>query len=272
VPIRMSPDPTFAISSTGPSGPWSACGCAAAAPGRRDLRRQRPGLDAHRRRAQPQRTAVHLAQLQAVYGPQIAPLVRPPSGDSVTIEQYLDLGVQNLLVPMIDTAEQAADVVRAVTYPPHGIRGVGSALARASRWNHVDDSFGTAADALAVYGQVERAEAVANVEAIVATPGIDGIFIGPSDLAASIGVLGQQDHADVVAAVEHCLAVATAADMKADVNASPPPSPGATSTQVPTSSSSAPTCSCSPAAARSSPPTTSRRSCFTPSWTKAPGF
>jgi 4-hydroxy-2-oxoheptanedioate aldolase len=163
-----------------------------------------------------------LAQLQAVHGYPVSALVRPPAADPVTIKQYLDLGIQNLLVPMVDTPEQAADVVSAVSYPPAGIRGVGSALARASRWNRVDDYLHLARETLAVYVQIESADAVANVEAIVATPGIDGIFVGPSDLAASMGVLGQQDHPDVVAAVEHCLVAANTAGVKVGLNAFAP--------------------------------------------------
>ncbi|KAB8191887.1 2-dehydro-3-deoxyglucarate aldolase [Nonomuraea phyllanthi] len=163
-----------------------------------------------------------LAQLQAVRGHPVTPLVRPPIGDPVVIKQYLDLGAQNLLIPMVDTAEQAAAAVRAIEYPPRGIRGVGSALARGSRWNRVPDYLHTARETIALYLQIESAEAVADVEAIASTPGIDGIFIGPSDLAASMGVLGEQDHPEVVAAVEHCLRAAAAAGVKAGLNAFAP--------------------------------------------------
>ena len=80
-----------------------------------------------------------LGQLYAVSAYPVAPVVRPPIGDVVVIKQYLDLGVQNLLVPMVDSAEQAAELVRAVRYPGGGVRGVGASLARSSRWNRVDD-------------------------------------------------------------------------------------------------------------------------------------
>ncbi len=163
-----------------------------------------------------------LAQLQAVHGYPVTPLVRPPVGDPVVIKQYLDLGVQNLLIPMVDTAEQAAAMVSAVEYPPRGIRGVGSALARGSRWNRIPDYLRTARETVSLYLQIESAEAVGNVEAIVSTPGVDGVFIGPSDLAASMGVLGEQDHPEVVAAVEHCLRVAAAASVKVGLNAFAP--------------------------------------------------
>ncbi|MCC3264822.1 HpcH/HpaI aldolase family protein [Arthrobacter gengyunqii] len=160
-----------------------------------------------------------LAQLQAVHGYPVAPVVRPPSGDPVLIKQYLDLGAQNLLIPMVDTAEQAAELVRAVQYPPHGIRGVGSALARASRWNRIDGYLQNAGDSLTLLVQIETAAAVANVAEIAAVDGVDGLFIGPSDLAASMGHLGQQDHPEVVAAVEHCIREIKAAGKPVGVNA-----------------------------------------------------
>ncbi|BDZ53844.1 hypothetical protein GCM10025870_09170 [Agromyces marinus] len=112
-----------------------------------------------------------LAQLQAVAAYPVAPVVRVPFGDTVTIKQFLDLGVQNLLVPMVDSAEQAAEVVRATRYPQGGVRGVGAALARASRWNRVEDYLAQASSTISVFAQVESAAAIASVEAIAATPG-----------------------------------------------------------------------------------------------------
>lgn len=163
-----------------------------------------------------------LAQVQAVHGYPVTPLVRPPSGDALIIKRYLDLGVQNLLVPMVDTAEQAAAVVRATAYPPEGVRGVGSALARTSRWNRIPDYLQHARDTMSLYVQVESAKAVLNVEAITATDGVDGIFVGPADLAASMGFLGQQDHPDVVDAVLRSIDVANAGGVKVGVNAFDP--------------------------------------------------
>jgi 4-hydroxy-2-oxoheptanedioate aldolase len=123
---------------------------------------------------------------------------------------------------MVDTAEQAAELVRAVNYPPAGVRGVGSALARASRWSRVEDYLLRAGETVSLFVQVESTQAVDNVEAIVTTEGIRGVFIGPSDLAASMGVLGQQDHPDVVAAVLRCIEVAKTAGMSVGVNAFAP--------------------------------------------------
>ncbi|WP_188742077.1 HpcH/HpaI aldolase family protein [Agromyces bauzanensis] len=163
-----------------------------------------------------------LAQLQAVAAYPATPLVRPPYGDVVTIKQYLDLGVQNLLVPMVDSAEHAAEMVRAVRYPPAGVRGVGSALARASRWNRVPDYLADASGTISLTVQIESVAAVEHVTEILAVDGVDAIFVGPSDLAASMGLLGQQEHPDVVTAVEHCMRAAAAAGKPAGVNAFAP--------------------------------------------------
>ncbi|HWM35276.1 MAG TPA: HpcH/HpaI aldolase/citrate lyase family protein [Pseudolysinimonas sp.] len=160
-----------------------------------------------------------LAQLQAVAAYPVTALVRLPVGDTALIKQFLDLGAQNLLIPMVDTAEQAAELVRAVRYPPRGVRGVGSSLARAARWNRVDGYLADADAHVSLTVQIESATAVANVEQIVAVDGVDGIFVGPADLAASMGLLGRQGHPDVVAAVERCLAAARAAGKGAGVNA-----------------------------------------------------
>jgi 4-hydroxy-2-oxoheptanedioate aldolase len=160
-----------------------------------------------------------LAQLQAVHGYPVHPVVRPPVNDTVLIKQYLDLGVQNLLIPMVNSAAEAEAAVAATRYPPHGVRGVGSALARASRWNRVPDYLARASDTVSVTVQIESEAAVAAVENILAVDGVDAIFLGPSDLAASLGLLGQQEHPRVRAAVEHCLAAAKAAGKPAGVNA-----------------------------------------------------
>lgn len=163
-----------------------------------------------------------LSQLQAVAGYEVTPVVRVASGDPVTIKQVLDLGVQNLLVPMINSAAEAEAVVRAVHYPPRGRRGVGSALARSARWNRVPDYLVRAGELHATYVQIETTEAVAAAYDIAAVDGIDGVFIGPSDLAASMGLLGDQAHPDVVAAVESAIADARRAGKPVGVNAFDP--------------------------------------------------
>ncbi|WP_164467740.1 HpcH/HpaI aldolase/citrate lyase family protein [Arthrobacter sp. Br18] len=160
-----------------------------------------------------------LSQLQAVHGYPVQVLVRPPVNDTVVIKQYLDLGVQNLLVPMVNSVADAEAAVAATRYPPEGVRGVGSALARAARWNRIPDYLARAAETVSVTVQIESTMAVEAVEDILAVEGVDAIFVGPSDLAASLGLLGQQEHPDVRAAVEHCIAAASAAGKPAGVNA-----------------------------------------------------
>lgn len=160
-----------------------------------------------------------LVQLQAVAGYPITPIVRAPSDDTVIIKQFLDLGVQNLLVPMVNTAEQARSVVAAVRYPPRGVRGVGSALARASRWNRIDNYVDRADECSSLVVQIETADAVANAAEIANVDGVDGVFVGPADLAASMGLLGQQEHPNVVAAVEQTIRTVEAAGKPVGVNA-----------------------------------------------------
>lgn len=132
-----------------------------------------------------------LAQLQAVAPYPTHPIVRPVRNDSAIIKQLLDIGAQTLLVPMVESAADAHDAVAATRYPPLGIRGVGSALARASRWNGAPGYLHSASDELCVLVQVETANALAQLDAIVAVEGVDGVFFGPADLSASMGLLGQ---------------------------------------------------------------------------------
>ena len=160
-----------------------------------------------------------LAQLQAIAAYPVTSLVRLPSDDPVLIKQYLDIGVQNVLVPMVETEKQARQVVRAVRYPPRGVRGVGTALARASRWNRTPDYLAQADAYVSLTVQIESVEAVANAEAIAATDGVDAIFVGPSDLAASMGLLGHQDHPDVQDTVRSVLAAVRRTGKPVGVNA-----------------------------------------------------
>lgn len=132
-----------------------------------------------------------LAQLQAVAPYSTHPIVRPVRNDAAIIKQLLDIGTQTLLLPMIENADDARAAVAATRYPPLGIRGVGSALARASRWNGAADYLHRAADELCVLVQVETANALAQLDEIAAVEGVDGVFFGPADLSASMGLLGQ---------------------------------------------------------------------------------
>jgi len=143
-----------------------------------------------------------MAQLQAVAPYPVSPIVRPPHGSVDLIKQYLDIGVQTLLIPMIETAEQAARMVAAVRYPPRGIRGVGNSLARASRWNQVDDYLRQADAEICVLLQVESVKGLQNLTEIAAVDGVDGIFFGPGDLSASMGFLGRPDDPSVLHAIQ----------------------------------------------------------------------
>ncbi|MDI9893301.1 HpcH/HpaI aldolase/citrate lyase family protein [Rhodococcus sp. IEGM 1381] len=163
-----------------------------------------------------------LAQLYAVSAYDVTPVVRVPFGDGVIIKQVLDLGVQNILVPMISTADQAGRVTEAAQYPPLGRRGVGSALARSARWNRVENYLDDAARHVSVFVQIESVEAVDNARSIAQTEGVDGIFVGPSDLAASMGLLGRQSHPDVVAAVKETFAQVAQCEKPFGVNAFDP--------------------------------------------------
>ena len=152
-----------------------------------------------------------LAQLRAVHGHGPHPIVRPPSQDPNLVKQLLDIGVQTLLVPMVESADQARMMVRAMRYPPVGIRGVGSALARASRYNRVPGYLGKADAQMCLLVQVESAQAMERIDEIAAVDGVDGVFIGPSDLAASMGRLGDAAHPQVRAEVERGIARIAAA-------------------------------------------------------------
>jgi 4-hydroxy-2-oxoheptanedioate aldolase len=142
-----------------------------------------------------------LSQLQAVAPYPVSPLVRPPRGSVDLIKQYLDIGVQTLLIPMVETAEQAARMVAAVRYPPRGMRGVGNTLARASRWNQVDDYLRQADAEICVLLQVESVKGMQNLADIASVEGVDGIFFGPGDLSASMGCLGRPDDPGVLLAI-----------------------------------------------------------------------
>ncbi|MBS1698744.1 MAG: HpcH/HpaI aldolase/citrate lyase family protein [Actinobacteria bacterium] len=161
-------------------------------------------------------------QLQVVAAYPITPLVRVPWNDPVIIKQVLDLGAQNILVPMVSSAAEARAAVAATRYPPAGVRGVGSALARSARWNRVDGYLGDAAQHVSLTVQIETAAGVEAAAEIAAVDGVDAVFVGPSDLAASLGLLGRQTHPDVVAAVERVFAAVTAAGTPVGVNAFDP--------------------------------------------------
>ena len=150
-----------------------------------------------------------LQQVQAIAGyPGSHAIARVPVGHghvgAALIKQYLDLGLQTLLVPMVDTAAQAQAIVQAMRYPPQGIRGMGGA--RASRWGRYGNYANEANDQVCLLLQAETREALANLDAIAGTDGVDGVFIGPADLSASLGHVGNPGHPEVQAAIEDAIA------------------------------------------------------------------
>lgn len=133
-----------------------------------------------------------MAQLQVLQGTQSHPVVRLPVGEAWLIKQVLDAGAQTLLIPLVESAAEARDLVRAMRYPPAGIRGSGAALARASNFSGIPDYTITADDQMCLIVQVETRAGIDALDDILAVEGVDGVFIGPSDLAADMGYLGKK--------------------------------------------------------------------------------
>lgn len=158
-----------------------------------------------------------LAQLQAIDPYPVQAVVRTLSDDTALLKQYLDIGALTLLVPMVETAQQAARIVSSTRYPPQGIRGVGSALARASRWNQVADYLLHCETQLCVLVQVESVVGLNNLDAIARTDGVDGVFFGPADLSASMGLLGRSADAPVQQAITDGIATVRSAGKAAGV-------------------------------------------------------
>jgi 4-hydroxy-2-oxoheptanedioate aldolase len=155
------------------------------------------------------------AQLQVIEGRDSHAVVRPPIGEAWIIKQLLDAGAQSLLVPMVESGRQAQELVNAVTYPPHGVRGVGSALARASDFAAISDYLMTARGEICLLAQVENQKGMAALDDILAINGLDGVFLGPSDLAADMGFIGEpgqeQVRSAVLGAVERIVSAGKAA-------------------------------------------------------------
>ncbi|WP_105371603.1 aldolase/citrate lyase family protein [Neorhizobium huautlense] len=146
-----------------------------------------------------------MAQLQALSSSRSEVVVRPPVGETWMIKQLLDIGARTLLVPMVESAEQARQLVRAVRYPPHGIRGVGAAVGRASGFNTIPDYAETAADEICLIVQAETMAAISDLEDILAVDGVDGVFIGPADLSADMGYLGRMEAPQVQDVIESAI-------------------------------------------------------------------
>ncbi|GLQ35172.1 2,4-dihydroxyhept-2-ene-1,7-dioic acid aldolase [Amylibacter marinus] len=156
-----------------------------------------------------------VTHLQILDGLPSHAVVRPPIGETWMIKQYLEAGAQTVLVPMVESAEQARQLVRAISYPPHGTRGVGSALGRSSRFTAIPDYLNTAHAELCLLVQIETRAGVAALDDILAVDGIDGVFIGPADLAADMGHIGNpgapEVHATIITCMRKIIAAGTAA-------------------------------------------------------------
>jgi 4-hydroxy-2-oxoheptanedioate aldolase len=142
-----------------------------------------------------------MAQMQAMQRGTATPIVRPAWNDAVLIKRIMDIGAQTLLVPFVQNAEEARRAAAATLYPPRGIRGTAGS-SRASRYGRVGDYLKKANSEVCLLVQVETREALEQIDAIAKVDGIDGVFIGPSDLAASLGHIGNQQHPEVQAAIE----------------------------------------------------------------------
>lgn len=157
-----------------------------------------------------------MGMLQAVAPYPGSAVVRVAGQDPVLMKRVLDMGAQTVMVPYVQSAEEARAIVAAMRYAPRGIRGV-SGMTRASRFGAVSDYVARAEAELCLIVQVETAEAVGRIGEIAAVDGVDAIFIGPSDLAASMGLPGQAGHPQVVAMIEHAVKAIVAAGKPAGI-------------------------------------------------------
>lgn len=140
-------------------------------------------------------------QLIALAASPTHPVVRIPVGDTALIKMVLDAGAQTILVPMVESAEQARDLVRACRYPPQGVRGVGAMASRATQYGTVQDYIQTADDQICLLLQVENRAGIAALDAIAQVKGVDGVFIGPSDLSTDMGFQGNSAAPEVQAVI-----------------------------------------------------------------------
>ena len=163
-----------------------------------------------------------LAQLQAVAPYPVEPVARVPVGDPAIIKQYLDIGFRTLLVPMMESAAQARATVASMRFPPHGIRGVASATSRASGFGADGTYLGQAHEKVTLIVQIESRAGLEALDEIAAVDGVDALFIGPADLAASLGHLGDPRHAEVQSAIADAFARIGAAGKPAGIFALSP--------------------------------------------------
>jgi len=158
-----------------------------------------------------------LTQLQIIQNSPSNAAVRLPIGETWMIKQFLDAGAQTILIPMVESAAQAEELVKACHYPPKGVRGVGSALARASNFGGIPDYVTTADDEICLLVQVESQAGLDALDDILKVEGIDGVFIGPADLAGDMGYLGKPKEPKVVAAIEEAIVKIASSDKAAGI-------------------------------------------------------
>jgi 4-hydroxy-2-oxoheptanedioate aldolase len=168
----------------------------------------------------PNEPAAMLTQLQGMATGTASAVVRPAWNDAVLIKRFLDIGAQSFLVPYVESAEEAKAAVAAVRYPPRGMRGVAGST-RANRYTRVKDYFDHADDEICMLVQVETRKGYDNLDEIIAVDGVDGVFVGPADLSAGLGHLGNPGHPDVQTAImdinTRCIAAGKPAGILAPV-------------------------------------------------------
>ncbi len=158
----------------------------------------------------PNDISTFIPQLMALKGSPSAPIVRPPCNEPIIIKRLLDIGFYNLLIPFVETADEARQAVASTRYPPQGIRGV-SVSHRSNQYGTLADYNLTINDNISVLVQIETQQSVDNIDEIAAVDGVDGIFVGPGDLSAALGYLGQPNHPEVQKVIKYVFERAKAA-------------------------------------------------------------
>jgi 2-keto-3-deoxy-L-rhamnonate aldolase RhmA len=141
-----------------------------------------------------------IEQLRVVAGSSTMPIVRLPNNDPIQFKRFLDAGMTTVMVPHVESADEAKAAVEAMHYPPKGSRGI-AVMHRASRYGRVPNYLATASDSLCLIVQIETPTALERLEEIASVPGVDAVFFGPGDLSATLGVIGQPDHPRVQDAI-----------------------------------------------------------------------
>lgn len=157
----------------------------------------------------PNDISTFIPQLMALKGSGSAPVVRPPQNEPIIIKRLLDIGFYNFLIPFVESKEEAELAVASTRYPPAGIRGV-SISHRSNHYGTVADYFGQINQNITVLVQIESQLGVDNIDAIASTDGVDGIFVGPGDLSAALGYIGEPNHPEVQKVIQHIFARAKA--------------------------------------------------------------